>query len=145
MATTYYEKLRDPRWQRKRLQIMERDRWACTMCGSNASTLNVHHGYYERGIDPWDYDDASLTTLCENCHVFMGRKLAVIHRRIASLNSDQLVELDMLLEDVASYSERLSARGGRCRTLRELFALYLANWRMTPSIFGTDSHHWFII
>lgn len=44
---TYYEMLKDPRWQKKRLEIMERDEFACRDCGDKESTLNVHHTYYE--------------------------------------------------------------------------------------------------
>lgn len=73
MAKTYWEKLKDPRWQRKRLKIMERDQFACTNCGSDSETLNVHHSFYRRGFAPWDYDDAWLTTLCEDCHESTGK------------------------------------------------------------------------
>lgn len=66
--TPYCQLLRDPRWQKKRLEIMERDRWRCRRCGSAGKTLNVHHGYYEKGNNPWDYPDGSLFTLCEKCH-----------------------------------------------------------------------------
>lgn len=64
----YSKKLRDPRWQRKRLEIMERDSFTCQSCYDNESTLNVHHTYYEYGNDPWDYPEGSLITLCERCH-----------------------------------------------------------------------------
>ncbi len=64
----YYEKLRDPRWQKRRLEIMQRDRFGCIDCGDSESTLNVHHCYYEKGLDPWEYDDDCLKTLCEHCH-----------------------------------------------------------------------------
>jgi hypothetical protein len=30
--------------------------------------LEVHHTYYERGRDPWDYPINSLVTLCYACH-----------------------------------------------------------------------------
>jgi hypothetical protein len=65
---TYKEKLKDPRWQKKRLQIFERDEWACKMCCSTTKTLQVHHVRYYKNCDPWDYDDADLVTLCESCH-----------------------------------------------------------------------------
>lgn len=65
---TYSEKLRDPRWQKKRLEIMERDKFCCSRCTDNESTLNVHHHYYKRGASPWDYHQSALTTLCEGCH-----------------------------------------------------------------------------
>lgn len=30
--------------------------------------LNIHHQYYVRGKNPWEYDDDALVTLCEECH-----------------------------------------------------------------------------
>jgi hypothetical protein len=64
----YSEKLRDPRWQKKRLEIFQRDGFTCMACGDKSSTLHVHHWYYERGEDPWDTPDRDLETLCELCH-----------------------------------------------------------------------------
>lgn len=63
----YSEKLRDPRWQRKRLHIFERDNWKCTVCGDSKATLEIHHLDY-LGNDPWDYPDDMLSTLCTKCH-----------------------------------------------------------------------------
>lgn len=65
---TYSEKLRDPRWQKKRLEILDRDNWTCQNCGDEKSTLHVHHLDYEKGLEPWDYEDEYLQTLCETCH-----------------------------------------------------------------------------
>lgn len=65
---TYSEKLKDPRWQRKRLEIMERDEFSCKLCGDDQTTLNVHHCFYGKRRDPWDYDNDHLITLCEHCH-----------------------------------------------------------------------------
>lgn len=64
----YQQLLRDPRWQKKRLVIMERDGFECRDCGDGTKTLNVHHVYYESGRAPWEYCDLSLITLCEDCH-----------------------------------------------------------------------------
>lgn len=64
---TYAEKLRDPRWQKKRLEIMQRDGWKCCCCGSADKNLQVHHLVY-RKIDPWAYADVLYQTLCEECH-----------------------------------------------------------------------------
>jgi 5-methylcytosine-specific restriction endonuclease McrA len=63
---TYSEKLRDPRWQKKRLEILNRDEFTCTICGDDKSTLHVHHNAYAG--EPWEADNNLLTTLCENCH-----------------------------------------------------------------------------
>ncbi len=64
----YSDKLRDPRWQKMRLEIMGRDTFTCRLCYDSESTLNVHHLFYDRGAEPWDYPEESLITLCESCH-----------------------------------------------------------------------------
>lgn len=66
---TYFEKLKDPRWQKKRLQIFERDKWACLCCDRKDETLCVHHLVYS-AKEPWDEPDENLETLCEDCHSF---------------------------------------------------------------------------
>jgi hypothetical protein len=65
---TYAEKLQDPRWQKKRLEIFERDSFACTFCGSKDHTLHVHHKYYRTGKEPWEYPDDCLKAVCKYCH-----------------------------------------------------------------------------
>lgn len=66
---SYLQKLRDPRWQRRRLEIMQRDEFTCVQCCDTRSTLNVHHKYYRPNAEPWEYPDAALVTLCEACHI----------------------------------------------------------------------------
>ena len=63
---SYGEKLMDPRWQKKRLRILERDEFTCQRCMDSESTLHVHHHRY-RG-EPWEVDDSWLVTLCADCH-----------------------------------------------------------------------------
>lgn len=65
----YSEKFKDPRWQKKRLKILERDNFSCWNCDREDETLHVHHCYYDKEINnPWEYPDKSLITLCESCH-----------------------------------------------------------------------------
>jgi len=64
----YWELLKRPEWQRKRLEIMQRDNFTCIDCDDSESTLNVHHRYYVKGRMPWDYPDFCLITLCSSCH-----------------------------------------------------------------------------
>jgi len=66
--STYSELLKDPRWQKRRLQILEKDNFTCQVCGDSTKTLHVHHMCYHRGMYPWDYSDEILITLCEECH-----------------------------------------------------------------------------
>ena len=63
----YYEKLKDPRWQKKRLEILERDEYMCQSCYNSEMTLHVHHMVYNN-CEPWDIPNDCLTTLCERCH-----------------------------------------------------------------------------
>jgi phage terminase large subunit GpA-like protein len=63
---SYGEKLRDPRWQRRRLEIFQRDSWACRCCGAKDRMLAVHHRYYVG--EPWEAPDEALETLCQDCH-----------------------------------------------------------------------------
>jgi hypothetical protein len=66
--TTYAEKLKHPKWQKIRLRILQRADFECEDCGSAEKSLHIHHGYYERGREPWDYPEESLHCLCEDCH-----------------------------------------------------------------------------
>ena len=68
--TQYAKERLSPLWQKKRLQIMERDAFACIECEEKEKTLNVHHSYYITGRKPWEYPNWSLVTLCEDCHKF---------------------------------------------------------------------------
>ena len=65
---TYAEKLLDPQWQKKRLEIFERDKFTCKNCGDTKSQLHAHHRYYVSGRSPWEYPGAALVTLCDSCH-----------------------------------------------------------------------------
>jgi len=84
MAKSYYEKLKDPRWQKKRLEILERADFCCEDCGDEESTLHVHHGYYEKGLDPWDYANNTLWCLCEGCHFEIEIELTKIRKILAT-------------------------------------------------------------
>ena len=64
----YAEKLKDPRWQKKRLEILERDKWMCRGCCETQKTLHVHHIFYVHGLEPWDVPSGLLITLCSDCH-----------------------------------------------------------------------------
>ncbi len=83
-STSYRKKLADPRWQKKRLEIFERDEFACQLCGATESTLHIHHKHYSNYHhdwaddgetapakvfdEPWTSLDDALVTLCKACH-----------------------------------------------------------------------------
>lgn len=68
MRKTYKEKLLDPRWQKRRLEVLAAHRWECDACGARDKTLHVHHREYWPFVDPWDYPNGWLEVLCEECH-----------------------------------------------------------------------------
>ena len=93
---SYREKLLSPLWQRKRLEILDRDEWKCRHCGKAKEELHVHHRAYISGREPWEHPDWCYVTLCEKCHenhddtskweetlgwIFDGKSLA--HTRLA--------------------------------------------------------------
>ena len=66
--STYSEKLKDPRWQKKRLEVMEYNDFCCEVCGDSKSTLHVHHNEYLKGREVWDYERDQLSVICDSCH-----------------------------------------------------------------------------
>lgn len=65
---SYADKLKDPRWQKKRLEIFERDNFTCQLCMDTKTTLVAHHKKYIYGRDIYDYPNEFLITLCKTCH-----------------------------------------------------------------------------
>lgn len=65
---TYAEKLRSPLWQKKRLAILERDKYTCQWCRDTETELQIHHLFYHKGREPYDYKDEHLITYCKHCH-----------------------------------------------------------------------------
>jgi hypothetical protein len=77
---SYADLLRDPRWQKRRLEIFERDQWTCQVCGATDRELQVHHLRYRKGRLPWDHPDEDLQTLCRPCHRNEGIELVKVDR-----------------------------------------------------------------
>lgn len=66
--SVYSELLKDPRWQKLRLEVFQRDNFKCLACLSTEKTLHVHHLHYVGGRKPWEYTTDELITVCEGCH-----------------------------------------------------------------------------
>jgi len=64
----FFDQYKDPRWQKKRLEILERDNFKCRSCNDGESTLHVHHFIYTKDCKPWEYDNDNLITFCDTCH-----------------------------------------------------------------------------
>lgn len=96
MRTTYSHKLRHPLWQEKRLNVFKRDSFSCTNCKSNQNELQLHHLDYLPGIDPWEYPDDMLTTLCYKCHELEIGRLKVEKALITTLKMKGFLLSDLL-------------------------------------------------
>lgn len=64
----YAEQYKNPKWQKLRLKILDRDDWSCQKCNDDESQLQVHHKRYVYGKKVWEYKDSDLITLCNACH-----------------------------------------------------------------------------
>ncbi len=96
---SYFEKLKDPKWQEKRLRILDRAGFACEWCGTTDTTLHVHHGYYTRGKEPWEYGDDTLYCLCEHCHDETESLKHDLHIEVARLHPKYLRELFLSIQE----------------------------------------------
>lgn len=87
-SDTYSDLLHTTEWRNKREKILKRDNYRCVYCGRRHAKLHVHHKYYSAYpngvlVDPWNYPDDALITLCAYCHqrVHARKKIKVYHRR----------------------------------------------------------------
>lgn len=88
----YSEKLKNPKWQKRRLEIFNRDNWKCQKCSDNETELVVHHKFYDKNTDPWQYGDDDLSTLCVNCHENEHKIIDTFH--IKNLMSDTIDKIE---------------------------------------------------
>ncbi len=89
----YFELLKRPEWQRKRLEVMELAGFACEMCEDSDRTLNVHHAFYEKDLKPWEYPLESLHCVCEDCHKMAQALYTSIKRQLGCLDFCETTQL----------------------------------------------------
>lgn len=102
---TYKEKLRDPRWQKKRLEILDRDNFTCQLCGDKHTTLHVHHNSYSE--NPWDVENSELITYCADCHRFIEftKGMKMFNKIIKIIKRDSSIGLFLycsIIDDLGS-------------------------------------------
>jgi hypothetical protein len=76
--SSYSQKLKDPRWQKLRLEVMNANDFSCEVCGDGNSTLNVHHKEYFKGHEPWEYEREQLAVICESCHEELHESIDIL-------------------------------------------------------------------
>lgn len=140
---TYTEKLRHPLWQKRRLEILSRDHFTCTLCGDKDTELHIHHNYYTDNTEPWEYQDDALTTHCRHCHAVVetektvGRTVVLVAKKVP-YNDNSLMSLFAMSEDAEGeqtvsiylYNEKLKSceiivllSADSCERIKTLFEL----------------------
>jgi len=108
--SAYAEKLKDPRWQRKRLEVLSRTDFKCENCGDGETTLHVHHSFYERGREPWEYDAETLRSYCADCHETWHEAKANAESALrlfcSRMTPDQMVEFSNRLAEFGPLPKR---------------------------------------
>lgn len=144
---TYGELLRDPRWQRRRLEVMDRDGWACRHCEADDQELQVHHKRYSGGA-PWEVPMEWLVTLCKDCHGRVTELRRTANDILAEMTADELAAAvgrlygtepaerpAMVQEAILDYCDRQ-----RAAILSQPFTMPLS--RMLESVDYLEDHVW---
>ena len=76
---TYSKYLSDPRWRKKRQEVLEQHNFQCDSCKAKKN-LQIHHKEYLPNRMPWDYSQSYYKVLCEKCHA-MEHGLAYMEKK----------------------------------------------------------------
>lgn len=96
---TYQDQIKDPRWQKKRLEILNRDEFVCQGCFDDESELHVHHRTYHKGHMIGEYENEELMTLCKTCHqdIYKAKEEVVKLIDMVFIDPDTIDEFRKLL------------------------------------------------
>lgn len=124
---SYAEQLRHPKWQERRLRVLERAGFTCEWCRDQDTTLHVHHKRYRKGALAWDYDLSELVCLCETCHAAVTQWNAELSDMMAGMDHQQWQMILGYVECIKKIWEcsNLSAKDKR----RWEFPVRLDEWR----------------
>lgn len=117
----FFDQLKHPEWQKKRLEVLSLRGFTCQECGATEKQLHVHHPYYRKGKMLWEYPAQDLRCLCDTCHqtahdldfiikVTTGPLSAALKRRIVGY-IDAIAGAEQLLEH-GPYTIGFSDGGG---------------------------------
>ena len=111
----YQDQIKSPKWQKKRLGILNRDEFTCQKCGNKDSQLHVHHKHYNNGAKIWEYENWELTTLCEKCHLETNESQKEINNtdfleivdRLKIYDKEDLLKINTFTEILLDYDDGL--------------------------------------
>lgn len=126
----YHEQLKHPLWQKKRLEVMESNKFECENCGSKEEQLNIHHPFYKRGAMIWQYEVVELMCLCHKCHKNEHAKDEEVKKLMALAGRGYIRELiiGMLKCDIGGPEHRYAA------TQEQAVGIFLHDLAFSPRI-----------
>jgi hypothetical protein len=101
----FQEQIKSPLWQKKRLEILERDEFTCRNCECKDKTLHIHHLYYIKNRMIWNYNNTSLITVCEDCHKKMPYLQRWVLEMLFGVNKDYDIILTEIVDLIALKSK----------------------------------------
>lgn len=112
---SYASQLRHPSWQKRRLEMLDRAGFECSNCGDAESPLHVHHRQYFKGRKAWEYTDAELCVLCDQCHAQEHGDWDGLKKLISELGAQQLYPLAAGFSHHADWIDHWNLRTARER------------------------------
>jgi hypothetical protein len=106
----YIQRLRDPRWQKRRLDILQRDDFSCQWCHHKNKELVVHHWWYEG--EPWEAPDEALMTMCVECHEEEERRWDSEQRLLMTLRKARIQRQS--IDDFIDYLKEVPSMDATC-------------------------------
>ncbi len=97
VSASYREKLFDQRWKKKIEKIKDRAGYVCEDCGTS-DFLEIHHCYYIKGHEPWEYPMDALRCLCRQCHLQRAKSEIRMRAFMANLTGPQMDRLRQALD-----------------------------------------------
>ena len=93
----FKDQYKHPKWQKRRLDALEKSEFTCTCCGSDETQLHVHHRQYFKGRMIWEYADDELEVLCETCHQDAHQVTDALKTLLSTLPVDGMREVAALI------------------------------------------------
>ena len=100
----YSEKLKSPKWQKKRLEILQRDNFKCRYCNDSETELQVHHLKYNK--EPWDANNEDLICLCKDCH-FIQEGIKAISKKVICVDKKSVEDYIILVVKHETINNRI--------------------------------------
>ena len=96
-----------PKWIEKREEILKLRNYTCQDCTDRDVPLQVHHGYYELGLQLWEYDNDTLWCLCIPCHERWGIDKRQLQKELARINFADTQRFDQVMASIETYARNI--------------------------------------